>query len=313
MRRKPRFGIVGARRARQGLGPFVAKWLAREGAEVVAHAGTTADSVAAAARDLVNIAGVSSRGYVGVAELLAAEDLDAVAILSPPEHHAEALALCQAAGLHVLCEKPLLAPHITAPAAAAAFEGDFRAKGLLLWENCQWPRTLPSFRALHPEARAVPERFAMGMEPASHGRVMASDALSHPLSLLQALVGAALTVDGIAVQLATETDIQVTFDARGALGAVQAAVALHHNAVQPRRAWYRLDGLSAERTLRLADYTMQLSAEGRAVDLPDPLQAHLAHFVGVLAGHVAPGPEGAVAAACGARAAALQALVDACG
>jgi len=311
LRRRPLFGIVGARRARQGLGPFVAKWLAQSGADVVAHAGTTETSVAAATEDLARIAGVRSRGHIGVGALLAAEDLDAVAILSPPEYHGAALEVCLAAGQHVLCEKPLLLPHATAPARALALEADFRAKGLLLWENCQWPRTLPAFRALHPRAPAAPQRFSMGMEPASVGAAMASDALSHPLSLLQALLGAALTVRGVQVHQADATDFRVSFAAVGPVGSAAAEVRLHHNAVQPRRAWYALDDLRAERTLRLADYTMQLRAGEREVALPDPLEQHLAHFVAALDGSAVAGPEGAVAAACGARAAALQALLDA--
>ena len=51
---------------------------------------------------------IEPRGYLDLASMLAEERLDAVAILSPAEHHAEHLAQAAAAGVHVLCEKPFV-------------------------------------------------------------------------------------------------------------------------------------------------------------------------------------------------------------
>lgn len=339
MRRAPRIGIIGARRARQGLGPFVAKWLARHGADVVAHAGTSEATVAAASADLARLAGVHARGHVGIAALFEREDLDAAAILSPPEHHGEALDACLAAGVHVLCEKPLLLP-LAADAVVArvrAYEEAFAGRGSLLWENCQWPHALPAFRALFPSARPVPRVFEMGLEPASHGPTMLTDALSHPLSLLQELLGAELAVEAIAanVERAAETALpdayDLSFRAVGPRGTAQTRVVLRHRAQQPRRAWFALDGHHAERTLRLDDYSMQLTevdaspthraapplprAGARCVPLPDPLEAHLAAFLAAVA-RAAPerGPArhaAVVSRECSARMAALAALTAA--
>lgn len=320
MHERPRIGIVGARRARQGLGPFVAKWLARHGADVVAHAGTSAETVAAATADLARLAGVDARGHVGLDALLAQEALDAVAILSPPEHHGEALDTCLAAGLHVLCEKPLLLPRSGGAAEVArvrAFEDGFAARGLVLAENCQWPRVLPTYRALYPRSAEIPRAFAMGLEPASRGAAMLTDALSHPLSLLQALLGDELTVAAIAVDRAegpAEPEAyDLEFRALGPRGELTASVALRHVPVQPRRAWFALDGLRAERALRLSDYSMSLCGDGREVPLPDPLELHLAAFVREI--EARRGSAGAArppSRALSARMAALAALVEAC-
>ena len=48
----PRIGLIGARRVRQGLGPFVAQFLSELGAEIPAFLGTSASSVQAATEDL---------------------------------------------------------------------------------------------------------------------------------------------------------------------------------------------------------------------------------------------------------------------
>jgi len=316
LKRAPRIGVVGARRARQGLGPFVAKWFARHGAEVVAHAGTSARTVDAATADLARLAGVESRGYVGLASMLAGEDLDAVAVLTPPEVHGAALTACLDAGLHVLCEKPLVwaryadrredaegAPRSVRDdsiAEVAALEKAFAHRGLVLWENCQWPATLPSYRALFPAAAAVPRRFEMYLEPASRGVEMAIDALSHPLSLLQALLGPALAVHSptvrrfapdrgaAALDPAAREGLQLLFEAtEGALSddaePVGVRIELRHAPEQPRRAWYALDGLRADRRIRAEDYTMEFTDGDRSVTLPDPLERHIEGFLAALA------------------------------
>ncbi len=83
-----RIAIVGARRVRQGLGPFVARFLTGRGAEVCAYLGTSPASVAAAGDDLARIAGVTAaRGYTELDALLAGESLDALVVLSPTETH----------------------------------------------------------------------------------------------------------------------------------------------------------------------------------------------------------------------------------
>ena len=50
--RAPRIAIVGARRVRQGLGPFVTRHLVSLGAEVPAFLGTSASTIDVAAREL---------------------------------------------------------------------------------------------------------------------------------------------------------------------------------------------------------------------------------------------------------------------
>jgi len=101
-------GLVGARRRRQGLGPFVARDLVRAGARVPCFAATSAATRDAASGQLAATCGIEARGYTNVDEMLARERLDALAILSPAETHAAYLESALAAGLHVLCEKPLV-------------------------------------------------------------------------------------------------------------------------------------------------------------------------------------------------------------
>ncbi len=146
----PRVGLIGARRTRMGLGPFVARELRRCGAEVSALVGTTPESVEQACVALQRDEGAAPRGYLGLEGMLESEELDALAILSPSPTHEEYLRVACEAGLHVLCEKPLMAigGDQGVVARAQLRVEDFAAGGRLLWENCQWPFTLPAYAEL---------------------------------------------------------------------------------------------------------------------------------------------------------------------
>lgn len=286
----PRVGLIGARRRRQGLGPFVARDLCGAGARVSAVLGTGSETVATATRELAKRYGVKARGYVDLDAMLARERLDALAILSPPETHEAFLEAALAAGLHVLCEKPLVWGGPRPAARAGALAEHFQARGLLLWENCQWPYTLPAFRALHPGALEGGVRaFSMRLSPDSAGAQMLVDSLPHPLSLLQTLApGADARVEaprfaGASPESSVRTTrlgIRFRYRAGGAL--VQAQVALEQSRSLPREAGYGVNGCWAQRRVRASDYAIRLLDGAREVDVPDPLGALVGGFVAEL-------------------------------
>lgn len=285
-----RVGIVGVRRARQGLGPFVARELRAAGAEVVGFAGTSLASVAEAARALGDLGLPDANGYVGLDALLAQETLDALAILSPIETHAACLEAALAAGLHVLCEKPFVWDVAQPAAVAKRLVDGFAARGLLLYENCQWPYALSAFEALHPGGLAAgrpPHRFGMRLSPSATGARMLVDMLSHPLSLLQALTGAAGgRIEDVRFSTrnpAAET-LRVGFLHAVEGHEVEVELVLVGNSAAPREAWLEIDGLRARRSVRASDYAHFLEDGGREVPLPDPLAALVRDFVAAVAG-----------------------------
>lgn len=304
----PRVALVGARRVRQGLGPFVARDLAAAGVAVEAVLGTREASARQAADALAPQLGHRPRPYTELARLRAEERLDGLVVLSPAATHETFLRAALDAGLHVLCEKPLLwgGPGLAARAREIAEAS--RARGLLLAENCQWPFTLEAFRALHPDLpEGPPESFAMHLAPASSGEERLGDSLSHPLSLLQAVApdpGTArlenVRVEGLtdATQAfpagTLEETLRLHFDYVTGAHRVVCEVRLVPAAGPPRPAGYALGPYRAERRIHQPGYRMELAAEGRGVPLPDPLTARIAAFAETLravrAGEPAPDP-----------------------
>ncbi|MCE9543981.1 MAG: Gfo/Idh/MocA family oxidoreductase [Planctomycetia bacterium] len=253
-----RIGIVGARRAAQGIGQFIARELADLGADVCAIVGTRPETLAAAAEALRAYYGPSVRGYLTLDEMLRRESLDAVAICSPHDFHAEHLAQALAAGVHVLCEKPLVfTPLADNRAVAEPLVEGFAAAGKVLMVNTQWPYTLPAFDQCYPAVRANPfERLEMLLAPAVEGLEMIPNALPHVLSMLLACAPAGGRVENIRCDKSRKDRMDVSFDYVHAVGSVAVSSRSLYCPEQPRPAGYAINGSTVARTLRLTDYSI---------------------------------------------------------
>lgn len=288
----PKIAIVGPRRARQGLGPFVARAFKTAGAEVSCFLCSRKSSLKAASSELVVIADVHARGYSNLESMLKTEDLDAVAILSPRQTHQSFLEAALKSRLHTFCEKPLVWGGDKPSAVAVDLVKKFERQNLLLMENSQWPETLRGFLDLHPKAmKSQPRDFTMRLSPASEGLEMIVDSLSHPISLLQAWTSFFEPFEqNCRVERPTfkryntagVMGISVSFQFRRGAIRVSARVDLVRQIEQPRVANYSLNGFMAERLVDMSDYSMFLSDSDRRVALVDPLTLRVARFVSEL-------------------------------
>jgi hypothetical protein len=292
VKQPPRFAIVGPRRVRQGLGPFLARFLEQAGARVAAFACREAASVPAAQAELQKILGRVVAGHGSVAELIEARgaQLDALVIASPGDTHGQVLRAALEARLHVLCEKPFVWGE--GAAAAESLVRGFAAAGRHLVVNTQWPWTLPAYQALFPERQPAASRsFVMALTPSLAGAPMIPDSMPHPLSLLQAVwPDPEARLEDIVVDARAPggAALDVGFVYRALGRTIDCQVELRQGHTQPRRAAYGFDGRIAERVVRMADYAWSFTAEGREVPVPDPLAALVTEFVARVRGDAAP-------------------------
>jgi len=280
-----RAGIVGARRVRQGLGPFVARDLSACGVEVYMVLGTTEETARAAAdqvgTQLARTTGAPPPRWTTDPDEFDAADLQLACVLSPAGTHLHHVERALAAGRHVLCEKPFLWG--TEPRwseTADDLEARSRAAGRVLALNAQWPWTLDAHAAATgPRAETV-RSLVMGLSPASEGLQMIGDALPHPLSLAQAMRPDLERTVAVELSTAAEGQMEVSVLLEGARGIMKVQVLLDGTAAPgPRAAWYSVDGRRADRLIDAADYSLRFQAEDTVVSLPDPLTARIASFV----------------------------------
>ncbi|MEM1450221.1 MAG: Gfo/Idh/MocA family oxidoreductase [Planctomycetota bacterium] len=307
-----RVGIVGARRVRQGLGPFVARDLTRLGARVACVLGTSENSAGIAAAQIEEHTG-HRPDPLADPDRFDAEDLDIVCVLSPAGTHLPHVERALACGRHVLCEKPFLwTPETDWSATARRLEDRFAELGLVLAVNAQWPWVLPTFREVTGSGAGTAAHLAMGLSPASTGVQMIGDALPHVISVAQALRGGLEGAEAIRVEQPEPGVLSVHARLVGGEGALDVEAHLDARSEGgPREAWLAVDGARADRCVRMSDYALFLRSGARLVDLPDPLTARLADFVAT----VRAAQDGAPPAAgrdISRRAAIVATILDAC-
>lgn len=266
-----RVAVVGARRARQGIGEFVSRAFDRAGARVVAVCATSPATAALAAETLRRDHHIEASPFSSVDAMLRTMPVDIVAICSPYLVHRDHLQAAARFPVHVLCEKPFWwserSEEVT-EAETRRLAGLFEGRALRL--ITQWPYTLAAFRALHGEIGPV-RRFEMRLSPITEGRQRILDAAPHLVSMLQALLGPARAVD-----IRWERFDRLTFR----YGPAEVEFTLQTHLARPRPAWYAINGCRAERSIRLPDYAFEFSdGGGRTVPAADPLDLLVKDFL----------------------------------
>jgi hypothetical protein len=291
----PRIVLVGARQARHGLGPHLARHLARSGAEIVAVVGSRLATAQQAAQALEGSLGHRPIPLAHADDVERLPDLHAVAIASPHETHEAWLRWAVGRGLHALCEKPLVRGGPEPVTAAGALARRFAQRGLHLTVLAQWPLALPAFARLFPDVRFERVgRLELELHPPSRGTAMLPDALPHALSLayalapherprLEAIEGAFDDDDG--------SRAHVAWTHVAGARRLRIDVTLAQGGASPRGFSMRLDGRAARREVDPATYTMRLVDGTRSVPLEDPFAALAARFVARLQGGLPPEPD----------------------
>lgn len=260
----------------------------------VAVIGRDADRTRAVAADVAAGQDGAVAAYTDITAALAAEPVDALVIAAPAAAHRRALEAALEVGVAVLCEKPLVDVDQPGDADAvdALLEG-FAERDLLLVENVQWPRTLPTFGALYPDvdvARAG--RFTMRLSPTGAGRAMLLDSLSHLLSMLDALrpFDETTRMDSLTFEPGPRRLVvhgNLVRDGAAAVepGPIAWRFELEQCEQQPRPAWYAIDDAHVDRRIRMPEYEQYFATpDGGTADLPDPLEVHVRAFVDLLRG-----------------------------
>ncbi len=268
--------VIGARRTRQGIGEFVTRWLHAGGAEIRGIVGTEPSTLDEALTNLKTQYGIEAHGYVSLDVALEEERPDIVAICSPYRFHRAQLASVAAFGCDCLCEKPMWwGDSADRLAATEAIVDSFATKGKILSLVTQWPFTLPCFYELYPEQKDRPvESFEMLLSPMTKGPKMLLDSVSHPISLLQELVGPGIIEEPQATYApgSKRDDMTLSFQYRHATGTLLAKCRFATHPEPPRPAGYGINGCYAERRIDPEGYRIYFSSGEREVFVEDPVK-----------------------------------------
>ena len=291
-----RIGLVGPRRSRQGLGPFLARFAEAAGAKVCACVGSSSRSGREGAREIGGLLGHEVRPYDDLSRMVREEarrgsPIDALLIASPHATHEAALLEAARSGLHVLCEKPLIWGGPDLAGRVERILDAFVHADRLLMVNTQWPCTLPAYFRLFPSlAGARFDRFECRFSPISQGERQIPDALPHPLSLLQALApsGEDRLLD-LRIERRDDASGSQTFSFGWPAdpGAIDCTVRLEVHEEPPRPAEYGVQGHIAQRVIQLPAYELSFRGElglVRASGGPESSEVRFEDPMGTLVG-----------------------------
>ncbi|MCH2100493.1 MAG: Gfo/Idh/MocA family oxidoreductase [Planctomycetes bacterium] len=269
--------VIGARRVRNGTGPFLARQVADAGAELVGVLGTT-PATAEAARAALAEDGYPCQAFTSFEHMVTETQPTALVIATPAGTHRPWLESALQHDLHVLCEKPLLTVYND---DAASLPARFAAHGRVLMENCQWPETLDAFGALHPSCAADHiTRFRMMLAPEFRGLSRWIETLSHPLSLLQTVASGPAEVENVRFAEAgpAAPDARLSFRYQTLDRAIECEIRMQDTGEWPRPAEFALDDFVARRVVEQPDYQFffddgyrpEGEGEARRVSADDP-------------------------------------------
>lgn len=278
-----RVGVVGARRVSDGTGEHLARFFHGAGTRVVAVLGTSEASAAEAAATLATRHGIAAAAYTDVERMIAEATLDALVVASPDATHRTFLERALSAGLHVLCEKPLLSGGPDDVGLGGRLVDAFAARDLCLAVNAPWRYALPSYLRLFPDVSPRgARRFRMELSPRAMGPQVLPGSMPHPLALLDHLFPAPeLPLSAIRWHADGPDAWSVSFHHPGGPAGVACEVVLRAHATQPRPAAFGFDGALARRVIREPGYRLALATDDgtREVPLPDPVEALVKAFV----------------------------------
>ncbi|OPZ59098.1 MAG: Inositol 2-dehydrogenase/D-chiro-inositol 3-dehydrogenase [Deltaproteobacteria bacterium ADurb.Bin510] len=268
--------LIGAGRNVNGLGPFIAKYLAEAGASVTAVLTSRAVSASQAALGL-QAYGIEAKPFCDIDQLLSADRPEALVIASPSASHLDYLRRGLGESIHILCEKPFIWP---APASfGVLLNGLFdvaERRDLVVAMNSQWPFVLESYYELCGRPNN-PERFEMRLSPSCAGEAMLPDSLPHALSLLYASLGPGEIAN---VSLSGAPAAQsVCFDYGHAGGTCRCVIELVQTLAQPRPFGFGFDGRLVEREIDIQNYAIYFRGAGRRLNVSDPLKLSVDDFV----------------------------------
>ena len=289
-----RVAMIGA----SGIGKNHAAWFAKNGAELVAFAGSSPASLETTGAILQEKLGYTPPGYTDIAALLQDKTPDAVCIATPPHLHFEQAQLCLQNKVHTLCEKPLVYdPALTSEALITQSQElveTARAHGVLLGTQMQYPFIAEKLCEMAGVLPSEIETFTMEMEtknlkPGRSHETIWIELAPHPLSVLQRIAGdARLVEDSIQCAIAAQETI-ATFSIERPDGSnIQAKLIARCNpeAASPLRR-FTLNGHAidyAGRKNQNGDFLTYLSDADSEAELPDLVDLLIGNFAAACRG-----------------------------
>jgi hypothetical protein len=274
--------IIGAGRARNGIGEYIGKYFHQHGAKVTSVLGTTEQTSLQASLALRKY-GIEARPYTNFDEMVGSEKPDAVVIASPSSTHYEYLLKSLNSELHVFCEKPFIWGNgMDIEKRMEEIFGKARERKLTIAMNSQWPFSLEDYEKVcgGVEIKEA-NHFFIRMSPFSPGRVMIPESVPHPLSLLYCRLGAG-EIQNLNFESEGEGEMTIRFTYLFGTRTCHVVIKLVHQKTPPRDFSFGFNGKIVFRSLDLENYEIYFNYGEKRLRIVDPLELSVKNFMGAV-------------------------------
>lgn len=273
--------IVGARRARNGIGEYIGRFFHKNGARVSSVLGTTEQTSLDAASWLKKY-GIDALPYTDFLRMVEKESPDAVVIASPSSTHYEYLVKCIDAGVHVFCEKPFfwLETGDVLGLTESLLE-TARSKKLTIAMNSQWPFAIQFYEKLCGciDAQKA-DTFFIKLCPTVRGKEMIPESVPHALSILYFVIGRG-DLENLRLEV-SQRRILITFTWVSDGNNCEVLVELVEKKRQPRQLLFGFNGKIVNRTLDLKTYDIYFNYNTETLRIVDPVELSVRDFIGAV-------------------------------
>lgn len=279
--------LIGGRRIRSGIGPYIGNYFHGNGAAVTAVLGTTEKTAREAASDLKRY-GINATAHTDFGRMMEEEKPEAVAIASPASTHFEYLMKSIHAGAHVFCEKPFI--WYDKDDLQDVLTRIFRAaddRGTIVVMNSQWPFALPFYEGLCGSLNGqTASSFSIRLSPRCGGKEMIVEAVPHALSILYCTCGRG---DIVNLAITSRGDgMVIHFDYASGDSRCTVEITLTSQYRQPRDFSFGFNERIVKRSLDLTSYDIYFNHAGRACKIADPLELSVQDFMAAVRDRRAP-------------------------
>jgi len=274
---KLKIAVLGA----GNIGKFHVREFINAGVDVTAILGSSRATAARTAEILHSEFNVKPKPYFELDKLIETEDIDAVSVCTPPDLHYIQVKKCLEAGLHVLCEKPLvLNSYLNNCDRAKELVELSEKQGKILSVNTQWPSVLDYIKNQVDFSQL--KSFSMYTQPGAPGIDMLPDHLPHANSMVVKLIPGGRAEDIKFIKYSREDlGIYFTYINKNLECAITYRFA--YKADRPRKVIFSFDGLEFSREIG-ENYQQRLVADKIKFDIEDPLKISIGKFVGAIEG-----------------------------
>jgi hypothetical protein len=273
-----KIAVIGAGRSRNGIGPFIAKFFKKNGAEVAAVLGPSRQSAEKASKKLAAF-GISAREYIDFDDMIVCEKPDVIVIASPKQTHFYYLKKAIDASCHIFCEKPFIwETKQDFSILTRQLLEDADQRGLIIGMNSQLPFLIPAYESIYGKIfKKDLKTFHARMSPTLSGADMIPDSVPHPLSLLFSIAGDGV-IQGIDID-DQQTSMMLRFKYTSAFSTCSTEIQLVQEDNQPKTFYFAFNGKKASRKVNLPTYAMTLTTENESIEIEDPLNLSVKDFI----------------------------------